>query len=252
MHRHIGLLLVFAALAACSLLPSGGLDGQWRLTSGTVDGQQIPISAQAPMTLTLDSGQAVGRGGCNSFGGRATISGDRVAFGQLSSTLIGCDDPLGRAEQLYLTALGRVERGHRDGAMLTLSGSGIELTFSAVAPTPDSSLTGTTWHLESVISADTVASASGSEAATLVFADDGTVTGSTSCHDFTVAFTRDATAVTLGAVSVPDGSCAGPTASIEAAVVKVLGPGVATARVDQDRLIVTGSDGRRLEYRAGS
>lgn len=250
MVRTFATAILGAVLAACSLLPSGGFDGEWRLSAGTVDGQAIPIQGNAPPTLTLAGGEARGSGGCNSFSGSVTISGDRIDFGDLASTLIGCEDPLARAEQLYLTALGRVERGARDGTSLTLRGTDVELAFTAVAPTPNASLTGTRWHLESIITGDAAMSAIGIESATLLFAAGGTVTGSTSCHDFEVTFKGDARLASIDPVRLDQAGCTGPSTTVERSVLDALADGP-TAHVEQDRLIVEGTGGRRLEYRAG-
>jgi heat shock protein HslJ len=250
MHRITSIAVVAATLVACSLLPASGFDGAWRLSAGTVDGQEIAVPANPPMTLTLAGSEVGGSGGCNSFGGSVAVTGDQVDFGDLASTLIGCDEPLARGEQIYLTALGRVERGARDGASLTLRGTGVELRFTAIAPTPAAALIGTRWQLESIITGDAAMSAIGIEQATLLFGDGGTVAGSTGCRDFAVAFSGDARRTSIDPVRIATGDCSGPSMTIEQAVLATLADG-ATAHVEQDRLIVDGTAGRRLEYRAG-
>jgi putative lipoprotein len=246
--RTVPMLLVLV-LAACALLPSRGLDGEWRLISGTVDGQAIPVPAVAPISLKLSGSAVTGSGGCNSYGGSAQRSDDGISFGSLSQTDIGCQEPLATAERLFMAALGRVERGTRDGAGLRLSGSGVVLTFGPIVPTPDSQLVGTLWRLESIMNAGTAMSASGSDQATLRFGADGILRGSTSCGDFAVGFATNEPSARIGPIRVVTDACRGSFITIGEAVRDTLAAG-ATAHVAQDRLIVDGPNGRSLEYRA--
>lgn len=252
MHRpFLPLVALVVILGACSLLPARGLDGAWRLTSGTVDGQAIPLPAPASISLKLAGTDATGSNGCNSYGGSVQVSGDAIRFGDLSQTDIGCQEPGATAERLFMAALGRIERGTRDGGSLRLSGAGVDLAFVPVVPIPNSPLIDTRWRLESIVNGATAMSAAGSDQATLRFGDDGTLRGSTSCHDFAVAFTGTTGSASIQPVRLVRDGCTGPFTTIEQAVLDTLGAG-ATARVEQDRLIVEGPDGRSLEYRAAS
>jgi heat shock protein HslJ len=245
------LLVLVLVLAASSLLPSRGLEGEWRLTSGSVDGRAIPVPAAAPISLKLSGTAVTGSSGCNSYGGSAQLSGDRISFGSLSQTDIGCGEPLATVERLFMAALSRVERVTRDNAGLRLSGSGVVLTFGPIPATPDSQLVGTLWRLESIMSADTAMSASGSDQATLRFGADGILHGSTGCGDFAVAFATGEASATIEAISLATNGCSEPFVTIGGAIRDTLATG-ATARVAQDRLIVDGPNGLSLQYRAAA
>ena len=236
-------------LAACSLLPGGALEGAWRLTSGTVDGQAIPLPALVSISLKLAGTDVSGSSGCNSYGGSMRLNGDRISFDSLSQTDIGCQEPLATAERLFMSALERVERGTRDGARLRLSGQGVDLAFAPIVPTPDSPLIGVLWRLDTIVDGDTAMSTAGSDRATLQFGDDGQVRGSTACHDFVTAFSGAAASASIQPVRPATNGCGGPLGEIEQAVLATMGSG-ATAHVEQDRLVVEGPNGRGLVYRA--
>ena len=176
------------------------------------------MPAAAPISLKLSGTAVTGSSGCNSYGGSVQLSGDRISFGSLSQTDIGCGEPLATVERLFMAALARVERGTRDGASLRLSGSGVVLTFGPIPPTPDSQLVGTLWRLESIVSADTAMSASGSDLATLRFGADGILRGSTGCGDFAVRFAGDEASATIEPISLATDGCSGPFVTIGEAV----------------------------------
>jgi heat shock protein HslJ len=236
-------------LAACSLVPGGALEGSWRLTSGTVDGQAIPLPAPVSISLKLAGTDVSGSSGCNSYGGSVQVDGDRISFGSLSQTDIGCPEPLASAERLFMGALGRVERGTRDGATLRLSGQGVDLAFAPIVPTPNSPLIGVLWRLDTIVDGGTAMSTAGSDHATLQFGDDGQVRGSTACHDFVTAFDGAAASVSIQPVRPATNGCGAASHEIEQAVLATMGSG-ATAHVEEDRLVVEGPNGRGLVYRA--
>jgi heat shock protein HslJ len=236
-------------LAACSLLPGGDLEGAWRLTSGSVDGQAIPLPAPVSISLKLTGTDVSGSSGCNGYGGSMQVNGDRISFGSLSQTDMGCPEPLATAERLFMGALARVERGSRDGARLRLSGQGVDLAFARIVPTPNSPLIGVLWRLDTIVDGGTAMSTVGSDQATLQFGDDGQVRGSTACHDFVAAFSGAAASASIQPVRPASNGCGGPFGEIEQAVLATMGSG-ATAHVEQDRLVVDGPNGRGLVYRA--
>jgi heat shock protein HslJ len=107
-------LIVLAILAAaCSTAappsspgPSAPTDPvlpgtAWRLT--ILDGVDVP--RDAGMTLAFGADQASGSGGCNTFGGPYTVDGLDLRFGDIASTLIGCEPPVGDREVAFHAAL---------------------------------------------------------------------------------------------------------------------------------------------------
>lgn len=106
-HRTLVLIGMAAMLAACS--PSGddtangGLgDTSWTVIS--IDGQDTLPEARPTMSFAA-GGTVSGSGGCNHYSGAFRTDGDRIAFGQLSSTLMGCEGERGQQEAVLLKAL---------------------------------------------------------------------------------------------------------------------------------------------------
>ena len=134
--KRIGLILVAAFAAGCNvglLLGTGtvDMDGEWRLQSGTLDGDPIPLVADAPITLRIDGTEAGGTSACNRYGGTLRADGGRVRFSDLHGTLIGCEGDVGASEAAYLQALSAVTHVDRIGVTLVLTGdgNGMELRF---------------------------------------------------------------------------------------------------------------------------
>ncbi len=108
------------------------LDGDWRLTAGTLDGSPILVGGDHPTTLTIAGGRLSGRGPCNQYGGYLDVSGSAIDPHDVFHTLAAClDSRLTKAESAYFAGLDRVSRFQRGGSRLVLSGSGVELKFEA-------------------------------------------------------------------------------------------------------------------------
>lgn len=65
------------------------------------------VLGNAPITLTFDKAntRVGGNAGCNSYGGAYVLSGEGLSFGNIMSTLIGCEAPVANQERLYLDTL---------------------------------------------------------------------------------------------------------------------------------------------------
>lgn len=91
-------LLVFAALilAMSACAPANGevpelTSTRWRLVSYGEPGSEIPVIEDTEVTLQFDEeNRAGGSGGCNTFGAEYEVANDRLSFGEIESTLIGC------------------------------------------------------------------------------------------------------------------------------------------------------------------
>ena len=197
MKQTILALLLALPLAACSgAAPSPSptpsdppavdvdLNGSWQLEQGTVRGEAIPILDTHRITLVVEGATAGGIAACNHYGGTITVAGDEVGFSALSQTEMACDPPESmEAEQRYLTGLGQVHTGVRDGESLVLTGVGVELRFKLQAPVPEAALVDTEWVLDSLIDGEVASSTIGD--ARLELRSDGTFLGSTGCRDLT-------------------------------------------------------------------
>jgi putative lipoprotein len=75
-----------------------------------------------------------GNGGCNGFGGTATIEGDKIRFGPMAGTLMACAEAITNQEGKFHDALTRAASYRIDetGKLVLLDAGGTQLvTFTA-------------------------------------------------------------------------------------------------------------------------
>lgn len=133
-------LITALALTSAGCLGSDladSVEGSWQLTSGTVDGQEIPIIEAHPITITFEGDQVSGTAACNGYGATYELDGSTITISDLAMTEMGCfPEEIMQAESMFATALTRVETVSVDGD-LTSSGDGVELVFEAIEPVPE-------------------------------------------------------------------------------------------------------------------
>lgn len=137
-HRALVIVGIGVMLAACSPgadTANGGL-GNTSWTVISIAGQDTLPEARP--TMTFDAGGEVsGSGGCNQYSGSFRTDGDRIAFGPVSSTMMGCDGERGRQEAVFLGALrGATTWRLADDGKLVLSGIGEIIAGVGVAEGP--------------------------------------------------------------------------------------------------------------------
>lgn len=93
--------------------------GSWRLTS--LGSKDVPGSIATTIAIAAD-GKVSGRGGCNGFGGNATLRGRTIRFSRMVSTMMACAPDVMAQERSFLDGLGRVRRWdiHRGSGRLAL------------------------------------------------------------------------------------------------------------------------------------
>jgi heat shock protein HslJ len=246
------LLTAVLVLAACAGGTGGGPDvaGEWELATGTADGAPLPQPAGARATLELSADEARGISFCNHYSSAYRLSGSSLTLDGLGGTDMGCEPDVMAAESAYLAALGAVDSAVADGEDLLLTGDGVELRFTPVAPVPEDELLGTRWTLETVVDGETASSTVGGPA-TLELSADGSLSGSTGCRELTGRFAVEGDEVRLTELSAGPQDCPADVAAQDRHVVTVLGDGFRVS-VDGDRLTVGEPDGRGLVYRAGN
>jgi putative lipoprotein len=96
--------LLVLLLSACASKSSGtALQGTWTLVSyGSLE-ELTPAVADSNAALTFgDDGTVSGSGGCNSLGGEYKVNGNQIAFGEITSTLMACEE-LRMAQESFVT-----------------------------------------------------------------------------------------------------------------------------------------------------
>jgi len=113
--------------------PRGGWsptpEGSWSLVSGTTPDGPVVLPAGREITLGIAPPEAGGRSTCNTYGGRVRVTGERIRFAKVITTLIGCKKALAEPEGRYYSALPRVRAWRADASTLTLTGPGVKLVF---------------------------------------------------------------------------------------------------------------------------
>lgn len=79
-----------------------GPSGRW--LAEDINGRGVVDNAQSVLEIAAD-GRISGRGGCNGMGGRATIKGSRIRFGQIVSTQMACPPAIMDQEGKFIKAL---------------------------------------------------------------------------------------------------------------------------------------------------
>jgi heat shock protein HslJ len=230
----VGLALSTAACLGSDFADS--LEGSWQLSSGTVDGEPIPILDSHPISIVFDGEQVSGTASCNGYGGSYELSGSAISFGNLAMTEMACDPPeTMEAEGRYAQGLTAVTTVAIDGDLI-LTGPDVELIFTALEPVPDAELTNTVWALDGLIRNDAVSSVAG-EPATLEFFTDGSVLGTTGCRSFAGQYVVAGAEVEVTDLAGDASECDPTLTAQDEHVLTALGDGF-TVDVEGNRLVV--------------
>jgi heat shock protein HslJ len=230
-------------------------NGEHRLVEGRGPEGQIPLVADAPVTLNIDSEDWGGTAACNSYGGTVEVTGDELIVQEVFQTEMACvDEQVMASERAYLDAFRQVDRYEQDGDRLVLRGQDVELVFEKLTPEPEVALIDTTWVLTARIERagpdGAVSSIVGEP--TLEFRTDGTFHAATGCNGLSGGYEHDgATLVTRDVVASAAGCLDALEAQEEHIGAVFDGAGV-TVSIDGVSLTLMGEDGRGLAYRAAS
>ncbi|SOD93981.1 META domain-containing protein [Blastococcus haudaquaticus] len=253
MQRTALFLAAALALAACgggSGTAAPGVVGEWEFAGGTADGADLPRPAGARATLDLTGEEARGTAFCNHWFSSYRLDGSSFVLDGIGSTEMGCEPDVMTAESAFLAALGDVDSAAVDGGDLLLTGNGVELRFTPVAPVPDSPLEGTRWVLETVVEGQTASSTVGDPAVLLLGAD-RRAEASTGCRTITGTWLVEDGSLVIDDLLGDGATCPPDLAPQDAAVQAVLQSGP-TLQIEEVRLTLTADDGRELVYRAES
>lgn len=126
-------LLVVILLSACGVSPlaSDPLNGtSWKLFAIS---KHRPIEGST-ITIAFEDGQVSGNSGCNSYGSEFQVSGRKIEFGTIWSTVMACaDSSLMEQETTFLQHLRNAQRFERsDGQLLIYWSEHEALTFVPV------------------------------------------------------------------------------------------------------------------------
>lgn len=224
-------------------------DRAWQLTEmvnldGTIG---APLAATAP-TLAFEDDTAVGNASCNRYFGSYDLDGSSIAFGPLASTEMFCGEPgIMEQEMAYLTALQSVDAWAVDDETLTFSSGGAPvLVYAAISQ----DLAGTSWDLIAYNNGtggfqSTVIDV----AVTADFAEDGTLSGSAGCNNYSASWTAEDGSIEIGPAAATLMACADAQVTVQETRYLELLTLADTYRIDAGTLEMFDADGTRtLQY----
>lgn len=239
------LTLALAATACGSAADSSGTadDPTGRtFVSTAVEG--TPIPGDGPLVLDFfEEDRLAATAGCNRFTGAVDLSDGVVHAPDLAGTLMACEPSREGADEWLRALLADAPRWTLTGDELTLTGG--EVTVSLLDKKivdPDRPIVGTEWTVTSLRTADAVTTSTALESAspTLVVAEDGTLSGTTGCNEFTgSAEVGTDVLLVLGPLTTTLAGCTDPELSdIERHVLAVL-EGEVTFSIDGASMTLT-------------
>ncbi len=95
----------FLTLVACSSAGSTNITGEWKLVSHGDPANPTPAITDVDTSIVFnDDGSINGNVGCNGFGGTYEVSGAKISFSSMISTMMFCDETSAQ-EQAVLKVL---------------------------------------------------------------------------------------------------------------------------------------------------
>jgi heat shock protein HslJ len=226
----------------------------WQLTGyDNAKGGFSSLLRDTEITATFgEDGTLSGSAGCNGYSTSYQIYGDQIAIGAVASTMMMCPGPEGIMEQenTYLVTLQSSSAYRIEGQQLTLfdAGGQAALTYVVSEPTP---LIGTLWQVMGYNNGKGgVTSVVIGTELTAVFGEDGNLTGSAGCNNYSASFKVDEAAgpaegtISIGPAASTRMFCAEPEGTMEQEGQYLAALGMAaTYRIESDRLQLRDENG---------
>lgn len=251
--KTLALLTLMASLTSACLGSdfADSVQGSWQMTSGSVDGEQIPVIDSHPITIDFEDDRVGGTASCNGYGGTFSLSGANIDIRDLAMTEMACSpEETMRAEAMFADAITRVDAVTLDGT-LTLSGDDVELVFEAIEPVPEVELTGVTWMLEGLVQGDAVSTPVADTRASIELSPDGSVTGDTGCRPFSGHYVISGSEVLIDELAADGHQCEPELADQDGLFLSVIGDGF-RVEIDGDRLTMWSRGNEGLVFLAKS
>ena len=121
MKKYVFVLLALLVLSACSGGNSASVAGAWKLVSYGDPASPTPAAPDVDTSIEFKDGQVSGNVGCNGFGGKYEVDGDKIKFSEVVSTLMFCEGPAGDQELGTLAVLQESATYVLDGNTLTIT-----------------------------------------------------------------------------------------------------------------------------------
>lgn len=249
--KKLALISLIALMAAACLGSdfADSVEGSWQMTSGTVDGEEIPLLDANPITMVLEGDQISGTASCNGYSGTFDLDGSEITIGAVAMTEMACfPEETMQAEAMFGQALTRVDTVTLD-EQLTLSGNGVEMVFEALQPVPDAELTNSVWKLDGLISNEAVSTPVLGTNATVEFFTDGSMLGDTGCRPFSGQYSISGDEVVVEEIASDGHECEPDVADQDELFLAVIENGF-RVEIEGDRLTARSGDDLGLTFLA--
>jgi heat shock protein HslJ len=244
------------ALAGCSSTgESARLEGTiWALESyQNADGETVDALPDSGAGADFENGEVSGTSGCNRFFGSYEVDGDSISIGPLGSTLMACPGPLMDQEIGFMTSFQSAATYEISGDTLTMSNADGEVVVTFVESEP-LSLTGINWIANGVNNGrGGVQSIIIGNEITAVFSEDGSLSGSAGCNNYSGTYEVDGENISIGPLVTTRMACEEPEGTMEQESEYLAAlETVSTWSIDGDVLDLRTSEGARaVSYNAG-
>lgn len=244
------------AVESADMTDMPALEGtRWVLTSLlNTAGETVDVTGEAEVTATFENGSVSGNAGCNTFSGGYTADGNTLTVGALASTMMACfPDEVMMQETEYLNNLQAAATYMiQDTQMMIANADGtVTLTFEASEPI---SLTSVTWNAVNFNNGNqAVVTLIEGTTITALFGEDGTLSGTAGCNNYSSAYTVDGETMTIEMGISTMMACEGPEGIMdqEMQYLNAL-PTTATYQIDGNTLTLRTADGAMVaNYVAG-
>ena len=257
-HWAVGLVgAATLALAACSGAEgTASLEGTlWALESYlNADSETVDALPESGARAEFKNGEVTGTSGCNRFFGSYEVDGNSISIGPLGSTLMACPPPLMDQEFGFMTSFQSAATYEISGDTLTMSNADGEVVVTFIESEP-LSLTGINWIANGVNNGrGGVQSILIGNEITAVFGEDGSLSGSAGCNNYSGTYEVDGEKLSIGPLAATEKFCEQPEGTMdqESEYLAALQT-VASWSIDGDLLdLRTSESSRAVSYNAGS
>jgi heat shock protein HslJ len=225
-------------------------DTQWMLISYLDQaGDLVDALPGTNTTALFQEGQVNGNAGCNGYFGSYEVEGANLSIGPLASTEMFCVSPPGVMDQetAYLAALNSAASYTIDQDQLHISGADGETVLVYMVAEPKS-LTGNLWKTISYNNGQeaVVSVIIGSEI-TAYFDEDGTLSGSAGCNNYSATYDIEGDQLTIGPAITTRMACQDPEGIMDQEMQYLAALEMVTAyQFEEERLILLDAEGRRV------
>jgi heat shock protein HslJ len=203
-----------ATTAETAPLTLEGVD--WQLAEFVgADGTLTAAVADVDATLTFADGTVSGSAGCNRFSAGYTLTDAAISIEQGMSTMMACEEPIMAQEQAVLDNLAQAASFEIvDGELHLLDADGnVLLAFTQLEA---ASLTGVTWVATNFNNGnEAVVGVLEDTELTLVFGEDGSLSGTAGCNNLMSGYTVSGNEITIEPAASTRMMCAEPAGIME-------------------------------------